>query len=87
MKKEKVILQNENGLHARPAGELVRLVSTFKSDVSLTVNDKKINAKSILAIMSLGIKKGSEIEIECNGEDEEEAINKIIDAINNKIKE
>lgn len=87
MKKEKVILQNENGLHARPAGELVKLVSTFKSDVSLTVNGKKINAKSILAIMSLGIKNGSEIEIECNGEDEEEAVNKIKETINNKIKE
>ena len=51
---EKVILQNETGLHARPAGELAKLASTFKSDVNLTVNGKTISAKSILAIMSLG---------------------------------
>ena len=74
MKKEKVILQNETGLHARPAGELAKLASTFKSDVNLTVNGKTISAKSILAIMSLGIKANAEIEIECNGEDEETAL-------------
>ena len=80
MKKEKVILQNETGLHARPAGELVKLVSTFKSDVNLTVNGRTVNAKSILAIMSLGIKASTEIEIECNGEDEETAMAKILEA-------
>lgn len=87
MKKEKIILQNETGLHARPAGELVKLASTFKSDVNLTANGRTINAKSILAIMSLGIKASTEIEIECNGEDEEEAMNKIVEAFNNKFGE
>lgn len=87
MIKEKIILQNETGLHARPAGELVKLVSTFKCDVNLTANDRTVNAKSILAIMSLGIKVRTEIEIECNGEDEEEAMNKIIEAFNNKFGE
>lgn len=87
MIKEKIILQNETGLHARPAGELVKLVSTFKCDVNLTANDRTVNAKSILAIMSLGIKARTEIEIECNGEDEEEAMNKIIEAFNNKFGE
>lgn len=87
MKKEKVILQNETGLHARPAGELAKLASTFKSDVNLTVNGKTISAKSILAIMSLGIKANAEIEIECNGEDEETATTQIVEAFNNKFGE
>ena len=87
MKKEKVILQNETGLHARPAGELVKLVSTFKSDVNLTVNGRTVNAKSILAIMSLGIKASTEIEIECDGEDEEIAMAEILKAFENKFGE
>lgn len=87
MKKEKVILQNETGLHARPAGELVKLASTFKSDINITVNKKTVNAKSILGIMALGIKASAEIEIECNGEDEEIAMNKIVEAFNNKFGE
>ena len=87
MIKDKVMLQNESGLHARPAGELVKLASTFKSDINLIAKGKIANAKSILAIMSLGIKARTEIEIECNGEDEEEAINKIVEAFNKKFGE
>ena len=87
MIKEKITLQNETGLHARPAGELVKLVSTFKSDVNLTVNGRTVNAKSILAIMSLGIKASTEVEIECDGEDEEKAMTQIVEAFNNKFGE
>lgn len=87
MKKEKIILQNETGLHARPAGELVKLASTFKCDVNITANGRTVNAKSILAIMSLGIKENTEIELECNGEDEEIAMNEIVKAFNNKFGE
>lgn len=87
MIKDKIILQNETGLHARPAGELAKLASTYRCNVNLTANGKTVNAKSILAIMSLGIKARTEIEIECNGENEEEAMNKIVEAFNNKFGE
>lgn len=87
MKKEKIVLQNETGLHARPAGELVKIASTFKCDINLTANGKTANAKSILAIMSLGIKSNTEIEIECDGEDENIAIEKIVEGFNNKFGE
>ena len=87
MKKEKIVLQNETGLHARPAGELVKIASTFKSNINLTANGKTVNAKSILAIMSLGIKSNTEIEIECDGEDENIAIEKIVEGFNNKFGE
>ena len=87
MKKEKVILQNETGLHARPAGELAKLAATFKSDINLNVNGKTASAKSILGIMSLGIKASTDIEIECDGEDEEIAMEEILKAFDNKFGE
>ena len=87
MRKEKVLLKNETGLHARPASELAKLASKFKCEVKLYVNDKTINAKSILAIMSAGIKANTEMEIECEGEDEETAISEIVQAFNNKFGE
>jgi len=83
MRKEKVILQNETGLHARPASELAKLAGRFKCDINLNVNEKKANAKS----MSLGIKAKTEIEIECNGEDEKEAMTEILKAFENKFGE
>lgn len=87
MRKEKVLLKNETGLHARPASELAKLASKFKCEVKIYVNDKTINAKSILAIMSAGIKANTEMEIECEGEDEETAISEIVQAFNNKFGE
>ena len=87
MRKEKVILQNETGLHARPASELAKLAGRFKCDINLHVNEKKANANSILGIMSLGIKAKTEIEIECNGEDEKEAMTEILKAFENKFGE
>lgn len=87
MRKEKVILQNETGLHARPAGELAKIASAFKCDINLNVNGRTISAKSILGIMSLGIKASTEIEIECNGEDENEAMEAILKAFDNKFGE
>ena len=87
MRKEKVILQNETGLHARPASELAKLAGRFKCDINLSVNEKKANAKSILGIMSLGIKAKTEIEIECDGEDEQTAMLEILKGFENKFGE
>ena len=87
MKQEKVTVKNETGLHARPASELVKLASKFKSNINIVLGEKIANAKSILAVMSLGVKVNTEIEIQCDGEDEEEALKEIIEAINNKFGE
>lgn len=87
MKKEKVIIKNETGLHARPASELAKLASKFKCDVNIIIGEKKINAKSILGIMSAGVKANTEIEIECVGEDEEQAMKELVEAIDNKFGE
>ena len=87
MIKEKVILQNETGLHARPAGELAKLAATFKCNINLNANGKNASAKSILGIMSLGIKVKTEIEIECDGEDEQTAMAEILKGFENKFGE
>ena len=82
MIKEKVILQNETGLHARPAGELAKLAATFKCNINLSANGKTASAKSIL-----GIKAKTEIEIECDGEDEQTAMEEILKGFENKFGE
>ena len=87
MKTEKVVLENETGLHARPASELAKLASKFKCNVKINANGKTIDAKSILSIMSAKKKAKTEIEIECDGEDEENAIKEIVEAFKNKFGE
>ncbi len=87
MVKEKVILKNETGLHARPAGELAKKAASFKCSIKLNVNGKTVDAKSILGIMAAGIKYNTEIEIECDGEDEKEALAEIVKDFNNNFGE
>lgn len=87
MKTEIIKLQNETGLHARPASKLAKLAATFKSNVKLNVNGKSVDAKSILAIMSAGIKTNTQLEIQCDGEDEEEALKEIVKAFNDNFDE
>jgi len=65
------------GLHARPASLLVKEASKFKSDVELEVGEKKTTLKSILGIMSLGVKVDTDIKIHIDGEDEVDAVEAI----------
>ena len=62
------------GLHARPATVAVNAASKFKSDVKVAFKGRSVNMKSIMGVMSLGIPTQSEIEISCDGEDEEAAL-------------
>lgn len=77
MKKESIIIQNETGIHARPATEIAKIAMKYPCEIFLIVNDKKINVKSPLMIMSAGIKAKTEIEILCEGKDEEKAIEEL----------
>lgn len=77
MVKETFVIENETGLHARPATEIAKIAMKYKCDVNLVVNGKTINAKSPLMIMSAGIKSKTELEILCDGEDEEQAIEEL----------
>ncbi len=67
----------EEGIHARPATLIVNKADKFKSDVCLCYMDKKINFKSIISVLSLGLFKGELFTLKINGEDEMEAMNDI----------
>jgi len=69
----------ETGLHARPATLLVQEASRYSSDIELEYNNKKVNVKSIMGVMSLGIAQGASFTILIDGHDEEEAMKGIED--------
>lgn len=82
MVSKQVTVVNETGLHARPAANFTKLASSQKCNVYLKKEDKKVNAKSILGVLSLAISKGSVIEIITEGEDEKLALITLVDYVN-----
>ena len=75
---------NEEGLHARPAGLLVKLANNFSSDIELSVDQNSANAKSIMSIMGLGLTKDTVVTIKAEGLDAEAALTEITNLFNNK---
>ena len=73
MKEIKYTITDPLGIHARPAGLIVKMAAGFKSAITLDSGAKKADAKRIMAVMSLGIKQGQEITVTAEGEDEEAA--------------
>ncbi|MFD2443322.1 phosphocarrier protein HPr [Bacillus sp. CGMCC 1.16607] len=67
----------ETGIHARPATLLVQTASKFDSEIYLSYKDKKVNLKSIMGVMSLGVGQGADITISAEGSDEAEAVNSL----------
>jgi phosphocarrier protein len=76
-----VKIVNKLGLHARPSAQLVSVTAKFKSEVYITRDDLRINAKSIMGVMMLAAEKGSELVIEVTGPDEEAALKAVADLI------
>ena len=76
-----VSIKNASGLHARPAGMFVKKAAEFKSTVEVNAKGKTVNAKSIMGIMSLGLAQGDELTIVANGEDQEAAVNALVELI------
>lgn len=68
---------DETGIHARPATLLVQAASKFESNIELEYNGRKVNLKSIMGVMSLGVGKGAQVVIHTEGSDEEEALNSL----------
>ena len=77
MKNGEFVIKFEEGLHARPATEMVKICSVAKSEIQLTKEDTTVDPKSILGIMALGASKGEPVSISVEGEDEEEIFEKI----------
>ena len=68
------VINDELGLHARPAGLLVKLASGFTSTITLKCENGEADAKSLIALMQLGIQKGSNVQFTVAGDDEKEAV-------------
>jgi phosphocarrier protein HPr len=73
---------NKLGLHARASAKLTQVANQFKADVWIEKNNKKVNAKSIMGVMMLAASQGSDVIITTEGSDEQEALNAIVDLIN-----
>lgn len=87
MLSQKVVIKNPTGLHLRPAGILCKEAMKFKSKVSFRYRNSVANAKSVLSVLGACIKAGDEIELICDGEDEEAALHTVIAAIENGLGE
>ena len=81
MVSQKVVIKNPTGLHLRPAGTFCKAAIQFKSHITFRYRDNIANAKSVLSVLGACIKSGDEIELICEGEDEEEALKAIVEAI------
>lgn len=71
MKEFTYVITDEIGIHARPAGLLVKEAKKFKSDITILANGKEANATKLMALMNLGVKNGMQITVRVQGEDEE----------------
>lgn len=77
MAERKVVVQLETGLHARPAALFVQEANKFSSEIFVIKGNKKVNAKSIMGIMSLAVSRGTEITIVAEGADAEQAVDRL----------
>ena len=75
---KEVVVQNQVGIHARPATFFIQKANEFKSSIWVEKDERKVNAKSLLGVLSLGITKGLTITIIAEGSDEEEAVNELV---------
>lgn len=80
-------IKNKTGIHARPASVFVQTASKFKSKVQIAAKGKKVDAKSILMIMSMGLSNGTEITISADGPDEADAVKTLVDLVDSKFGE
>ena len=87
MIKSTITISNKLGLHARASAKLTKLAGSFKSDIHVSRNARRVNAKSIMGVMMLAAGIGSEIEIETEGTDEAEAMSALRGLIEGKFGE
>jgi phosphocarrier protein len=87
MIKRRITISNKLGLHARASAKLTKLAASFRSEVFMSRNGRRVNAKSIMGVMMLAAGLGSEIEIETVGEDQERAMDSLANLIEDKFGE
>lgn len=84
MQRKEFVIQNKTGLHARPATVFVQTANRFNSNIVIQRDGKKVSARSILGVLSLGAERDSSIIVEVDGSDEESAMKSIEELIGNK---
>jgi phosphocarrier protein len=82
-----VQILNKNGLHARPAAEIVKLAAKYRSEITISRDGTEVNGKSIMGVMMLAAECGASILLRADGEDAEQAIDAIATLIANKFGE
>ena len=78
---KEVLVQNQVGLHARPATFFIQKANEYKSSIWLEKEERRVNAKSLLGVLSLGIVGCTSIRIIADGPDEEEAVENLVDLV------
>ena len=84
---KEAIVSNQVGLHARPATFFIQKANEFKSSIWVEKDERRVNAKSLLGVLSLGIVKGTTIQLIADGPDEEEAVAALIELIGSDFSE
>lgn len=84
---KEAIVNNQVGLHARPATFFIQKANEFKSSIWIEKDERRVNAKSLLGVLSLGVVKGSTISIVSDGPDEEQAVNTLAELISSGFSE
>ena len=87
MPERTVMIENKNGLHARPAAEIVKLAAKFASEITIVKDDLDVNGKSIMGVMMLAAEHGSSITFRAEGPDAEQALDALTTLVNNKFGE
>ncbi len=78
---KEVLVENQVGLHARPATFFIQKANEFKASIWVEKEERRVNAKSLLGVLSLGIVGGTTIKILADGTDEEEAVDSLVDLV------
>lgn len=87
MKTQTITIINKLGLHARASAKFVALASRYSSHIDIKRGTKLVNGKSIMGVMMLAAGKGTELELQIHGEDEESALTALVELINNRFGE
>ncbi|MFN4327450.1 MAG: HPr family phosphocarrier protein [Limnobacter sp.] len=87
MIQQDITISNKLGLHARASVKLTQTASKFQSEVWISKAGRRVNAKSIMGVMMLAAGKGQDVRLEADGQDEQQAIDALVDLINDKFGE
>ena len=87
MPERTVLIENKNGLHARPAAEIVKLAAKYQAEITIVKDDLDVNGKSIMGVMMLAAEHGSSITLRAEGPDADQALDALANLVHNRFGE